>query len=126
MSFSSVTMRSATFGPTPGVRATARLVAHGDGGGEIGGLERAEHGQRHLGADALHGLQQPEPFALDVGEKAEQPDLVLAHMRLDRQRDRLARRRQRLQRARRAMHHIADAADVDDDEILAIAVDARL
>ena len=43
-----------------------RLVAHGDGGGEIGGLERAEHGQRDLGADALHGLQQPEPFALDV------------------------------------------------------------
>src|SRR5205085_8771445 len=35
----------------------------------------------------------------------------------------LARRRQHLQRAGRAMHLIADAADIEDDKILAIAVD---
>ena len=81
---SSVTMRSATLGPTPGVRATIALSRMRDGGGEVGGLERAEHRERDLGADALHGLQQAEPFALDVGEEAEQPDLVLAHMGLDR------------------------------------------
>src|SRR2546423_14235493 len=44
-------------------------------------------------------------------------------MRLDRKRPRLALRGQRLQGARRAMHHIADAAHVDDDEVLAVAVD---
>ena len=37
-----------------------------------------------------------------------------------------ARRRQRLQRARRAMHLIADAADVEDDVVLAVAVDDAL
>ena len=81
-----------------------------------------EDRERNLGADALHGLQQPEPFALDVGLKAEQADLILAHMGLDGEHHRLARRRQRLQGARRAVHHIPDAVDIDDDEILAVAV----
>ena len=36
------------------------------------------------------------------------------------------RGRQRLQRARRAMHHVADAVDVDDDEVLAVGVDDAL
>src|SRR5947207_82763 len=44
-------------------------------------------------------------------------------MSLDRKRHRLALRRQRLQGARRAMHHIADAVHVDDDEVLAVAID---
>ena len=87
------------------------------------GLKCAEHAKRDLGADALHGLQQTKPFALDVGGEAEQLDLVLAHVGLDRQRRRLARPRQRLQRARRAMHLIADPADVEDDIVLAVAVD---
>src|SRR5205814_7187250 len=85
--------------------------------------ERAEHGERDLGADALHGLQQAEPFALDVGQETEQPDLVLAHMGLDREHDRLALRGQRLEGAGRAMHHVTDAADVDDVEVVAVAVD---
>src|SRR5262249_55503110 len=42
---------------------------------------------------------------------------------LDRQRHRLARRRQILERPRRAMHEIADAVDVEDQEVLADAVD---
>ena len=126
MSFSSVTMRSATFGPTPGARAHRRLVAHGDGAGEIGDLQRAEHRQRDLRADALHRLQQAEPFALHVAGKAEQLDLVLAHIGLDRERGGFALRRQRLQRTRRAMHLIADAADVEDDIIGAVALDDAL
>src|SRR5882724_6549600 len=66
LSFNSVTMRSATFGPTPGVRATATLSRSA-----IAWRQRREHGKRHLGADALHGLQQPKPFALGVAAKAE-------------------------------------------------------
>ena len=119
-------MRSATFGSDAGRARHHGLVAQRNGGGEIGGLERAEHGQRDLGADALHGLQQAEPFALDVGQEAEQPDLVLAHMGLDRQRRALAGAGQLLQRARGAVHEIADAVDVEDDEILAVAVDHAL
>src|SRR6516164_3643021 len=101
-------------------------VAHGDGGREIGGLERAEHGERNLGTDALHGLQQTEPLALDVGAKPKQPDLILTHIRLDRERDRLADARQFLQRARGALHQVADAIDVEDDEILAVTIDDAL
>ena len=46
-----------------------RLVAHRDRRRELGRLERAKHRQRHLGADPLHGLQQAEPFALEVVAK---------------------------------------------------------
>ncbi len=90
-------MRSATLGPTPGARATIALsrIAIAEASSSV--LERAEHRERHLGADALHGLQQAEPFALDVGQEAEQADLVLAHIGLDRERRGLARRRQLLQ-----------------------------
>jgi len=35
-------------------------------------------------------LQQAKPFALDIRQEAEQADLVLAHMGLDRQRHRFA------------------------------------
>ena len=55
--------------------------------------------------------------------KAEQPDLILAHMSFDRQRRRLAGARQFLQGARRAMHQIADAVDVENDGILAVGID---
>src|SRR4029077_1038064 len=82
--------------------------------------------ERHLGADALHGLQQAEPLAFDVARESEQAYLVLAHMCLDRQRHRLALRRQRLQGSRGAMHHVADAVHVDDDEVLAVRVDDAL
>jgi hypothetical protein len=85
--------------------------------------QRAEHGERYLGADALHGLQQPKPFPLMIGAEAEQFDLVLADVSLDREHRGLAGRRQGLQRARGAMHLVADAADVEDDIILAVGID---
>ncbi len=47
-------------------------------------------------------------------------------MRLDRQCRGLTGRRQRLQRARRAMHLISDAADVEEDVILAVTIDDAL
>src|SRR5215475_3792396 len=61
-----------------------------------------------------------------VGAEAKQLDLVLAHISLDRQHRRLALRRQRLQRARGAMHLVADAADIEDDKILAVGIDQAL
>src|SRR5262249_42875290 len=95
-------------------------------GGKLGRRWRAEHRERDLGADALHRLQQAKPFALVVALKAEQLDLVLAHIGLDRQHRGFALRRQRLQRARRTVHLIADTADVEDDEIHAVGVDQPL
>src|SRR4029077_13778743 len=53
-------------------------------------------------------------------------DLIFTHMRFDRERGGLTDARQFLQRARRAMHLVADAADVDDDVILAVGVDQSL
>ncbi len=61
-------MRSATFGPTPGVRAIAALSRIAIAVARSAGLSVLEHRERDLGADALHGLQQAEPFALDVAE----------------------------------------------------------
>src|SRR5205085_3708591 len=55
--------------------------------------------------------------------EAEQANLVLAHMRFDCERHRVALGGERLQRARRAVHHVADAVHVDDDEVLAVALD---
>src|SRR5262249_18625918 len=102
------------------------LVAHGDGGGEIGGLERAEHGERDLGTHALHGLQKAEPFALDVGAEAEQLYLILAPACFYRQRGGLAATRQFLQGAGGPLHEVADTVDVEDYEILAVTVDDAL
>ncbi|OIQ70101.1 hypothetical protein GALL_482930 [mine drainage metagenome] len=99
------------------------LVTQRDRIRKVGRRQGAEHSERHLGADALHRLQEPKPFAFDIAAKAEQLDLVLAHVSLDREHRGLARRRQRLQRAARAMHLIADAADVEDNKILTVGVD---
>ena len=71
-----------------------RLVLERDGGGELARLHDAEHGKRDLAADALHGLEHPEPLALEVGGEAIETDDVLADIGLDRQRHRLARRGQ--------------------------------
>src|SRR5205807_6565943 len=79
--------------------------------------------ERDLGADALHGLQQAKPFALGIGAETEQFDLVLADISLDREHRGLAGRRQRLQRARRAVHLIADAADVEDHVVLTVGIE---
>src|SRR3954465_9518977 len=106
-----------------GRAGNARLVAGRDRGRERARVERREDRQRDLGADPLHRLQQAEPFPLLVGAEAEEADHVLADMGLDRQRRRLADRGQGLERARRAMHEVADAGHVEDDEVLAVSVD---
>ena len=59
--------------------------------------------QRHLRAHALNALQQTEPVALGRGEEAEEPDRILAHLRLDQvARGLPARRRARKVRAEAA------------------------
>src|SRR5262249_46594220 len=102
------------------------LVAHGDGGGEIGGLEGAGHREGGPGTHAPHRLQQAEPIAPHVGAEAEQPCLILPPGGFGRQRGGLADTRQFLQRARGALHEVADTVDVEDDEILAVTVDDAL
>ena len=99
------------------------LVAQRDRGGEVGRRQGAEDRERHLGADALHGLQEAKPFAFAVEQKSEQANLIFPHMGLDRERNRRARGRQRLQGPHRAMHQLADPVDVKDDEILAVGID---
>jgi hypothetical protein len=100
-SLSSVTMRWASFGPTPGVRATWARSAWA----------------------ILHCHQGPKPASLGGGGEAVQPDHVLAHMGLDEEARRLAGLRQRRERARRAHHEIADPTDIEDDMILAELLD---
>ena len=118
-------MRWASFLPTPRRLLDRRPVLQGDGVGEVLRRQRAEHGQRHLGADALDGLQRAEPGALDLAGEAEQADGVLAHVRLDGEAHGLAGL-QRAQRARRGLHLVAHAADVDDGVRLAHRVDDPL
>ena len=47
----------------------------------------AEDAQRDLRADALDRLQRAEPAPLEFALKSEKPDRVLAHVRIDGQRD---------------------------------------
>ena len=103
LSLSSATIRAATLGPTPGVRATCPLSCKRNRVGEVRRRERAEHGERDLGADALHRLQRPEPGALMFGGEAVEPDRVLPHMGVDGERHGLARRRERWQTCAGAM-----------------------
>ena len=82
------------------------------------GRQDGQNGERDFRADALHVLQQAEPVALGIAQKAEQPDGVLAHLGLDGQNGGLAGARQSLQGAGGAGHDIADAMHVEDHMIL--------
>ena len=116
-------MRSATFGPTPGVRATIALSRIAMAEARSAGLSVPSTASATLVPTPCTVCNSRNHSRSTSVEKAEQPDLILAHMGLDRQRRRLAGARQFLQGARRAMHQIADAVDVEDDGILAVAVD---
>ena len=96
-------------GRRPGARANAALSCAGDGGRKFAGRSTLCTASATLAPTPCTDLQQAKPVALGVGGEAEQPDRILAHLRLDGERRRLARGGQLLQRARRAMHDIADA-----------------
>ena len=53
LSFSSETMRWASFGPTPGPRATEALSPVAMAVASAAGIEHGQDAERHLGADAL-------------------------------------------------------------------------
>src|SRR3981081_1508038 len=80
LSFSSVTMRSATLGPTPGVRATAALT------------------RSATPFARLDSLAPTHPCALDVAGNPEQFYLVFAHISLRPQHRGSPPYRERLQR----------------------------
>jgi hypothetical protein len=95
--------------------------------GEIGRRQRRQDRQRHLGADALDiGHQQLEPFALEFGLEAIEPDHVFADIGLDEQHSRFSGTGQGGEGARRTKRDIADAMDVEHAEILADLVDGAL
>ena len=74
--------------------------------------------KRHFHAHALHGHQQPEPFALGGIGKPEEVDVVLTHMGLNDELHRPTFRRQGGKRARGGEHVVAYARHIDDDGIL--------
>jgi hypothetical protein len=86
------------------------------------GDERRQDVESDTGADTLHRLQQLEPLALFAGDKAEQPDGIVADPHLDQQHRRLTRR-QLAQGGGRALHQIADAMDIEDDVVLGHRID---
>src|SRR5690606_9549927 len=90
-----------------------RPIAERDRIGEIPRRERAKHGKRHLRADTLHSLQRAEPAPLDLAREAEKTDRVLAHVRVDDERNRLSDLHG-AQCPRRGLHLVANAVDVDD------------
>jgi hypothetical protein len=112
----------------PNARSTGEggLVARRNRRREAAGIQGGQDRERDLGADALDGLQQAKPLALRVRFEAVEPDHVLPDMGLDREHGRLAGRGQALQSARRAVDDVADAVDVEDRMVLAIAVDHAL
>ena len=95
------------------------LVPKGDGVGDLLQGQCREDGQRHPRADALHRLQQAEPLPLGLALEAKEADLVFAHMRLYREHRLSLLARQPGQHARRAVDLIANAANIEDDPILA-------
>ena len=125
LSFSSLTMRWASFGPTPSARVSAALSCATIAVASASGASAPRIASASLRADALHRRQQAEPVALGLVGEAVEMDVVLAHMGLDQEPQRLAARRQPRQRARRAEDEIADAVDVEHDAVGAGLIDDR-
>ena len=120
LSFSSVTMRWASFGPTPWARPTWALSSRANGRGELGRRQHVEHAQRRLRPDALDVLQGHEGAALVAGQEPIEPDAgLLAPLRLHVQQGLVAQGRQVTQGAAATAHDIADAANVDQGVLLA-------
>ena len=101
---SSVTIRSASLGPTPLARPTIALSCSAMALEQLAGGQRREDRQRHARAHPLHRHQRPEPGLLGLAGKAIEPDHVLADDHLDmddRRMPHLRQRRDRLVTSRR-------------------------
>ena len=83
LSFSSVTMRTASFGPTPLARVKLALSWTRMAWVRSPLDSTLKIANAQLGAHALHGRQQAEPLALGGIDEAIEMDMVLAHVGLD-------------------------------------------
>ena len=119
-------MRSATFGPTPGVRATMALSRIAMAVARSAGLSVLRTDSATLVPTPCTVCNSRNHSRSPSLKKAEQADLILAHMRLDRERRGSPARGNACKRARRAMNEIADAVDIEDDEILAVGLRSGL
>ena len=119
-------MRWASFGPTPGPRATEALSPVAMAVARLPGSSTERMPSATLAPTPWTRLEQAEPLALRIRAEAEEADHVLAHMGLDGQNRRLAGGRQVLEGAGGAMDHVADAVHVEDHEILAVGIDHAL
>src|SRR6516225_7471571 len=113
-------MRSATFGPTPGARATMALS-------RMAMAEASSLGLRVPSTESA--TLAPTPWTVcrrrnhsrSISER--KPNRRIWSSRTCVSIDNVAGSPQFLQRARGAMHQITDPIDVDDDGILAIGID---
>jgi hypothetical protein len=119
-------MRSATFLPTPGARATMAMSRSATALARSEGDSVDSTASETLAPTPCTPCKQPEPLALKMRAEAVEPDHVLAHIGLDEERGRLARAAQRGKRPGRAVGDIADPADIDDAVVLADLVDDAL
>ena len=87
------------------------------------GRERAEDRQRGARAHALHRQQQPEPGTLGLLDEAVEMDVVLAHMGLDQELERLAVAGDARQGALGAEDEIAHPVDVQHQAVGARLID---
>ena len=101
LSFSSLTMRWPSLGPTPSAVVSAALSCAAIAVGKALGREHAQDRERELRADALHGRQQAKPLALGLVGETIEVDVILANMGLDEKPRRLAPPRRLAERARR-------------------------
>ena len=106
-SFSSSTMRSDVFLPTPGIAVSRATSPRSIARIELLRLDARQHRERHLRADAADADQPLEQLLLEQRGEAVQQQRVLAHVRVDaqrrsRRRRRRGRRRSTAARARRS------------------------
>ena len=81
-------MRSAVFLPTPGIAVSRATSCATDRPDQLRRLDARQHRQRQLRADAADRDQPLEQILLERRREPEERDDVLAHVRVDPQRDR--------------------------------------
>lgn len=100
------------------------LILRGDGGEDLFRREGAEDGHRHFHADALHGGEGAEPDALGGAGEPVEVDMILAHMRFGKERDRATFFRHGRKCFAAAEDEIADATHIKDQVILGDFINA--
>ena len=115
-SFSSSTIRSDVFLPTPGIavsraRSPRSIARISSGGSMPESTASATFGPIPLTRSAARTAPAR------AGSRTRTAQRILAHVRVDAQRDVAARLAETVERRQRHEHVVADAADVDDDPV---------